>query len=88
MSVSPYLNVCSVTIASISRHFISVPINIGLSKHTVKTLSTVALVVCSLTKTLPKTLTSTVTIFTFVSTLHLLFHYLRSSLPNFLDLRT
>jgi hypothetical protein len=32
--------------------------------------------------------TVTVTIFTFVSTLHLLFHYLRSSLPNFLDLRT
>jgi hypothetical protein len=29
-----------------------------------------------------------VTIFTFVSTLHLLFHYLHSSLPNFLDLRT
>jgi hypothetical protein len=29
-----------------------------------------------------------VTIFTFVSTLHLLFHYLFSSLPNFLDLRT
>jgi Reverse transcriptase (RNA-dependent DNA polymerase) len=29
-----------------------------------------------------------VTIFTFVSTLHLLFHYLCSSLPNFLDLRT
>jgi hypothetical protein len=29
-----------------------------------------------------------VTIFTFVSTLHLLFHYLHSPLPNFLDLRT
>jgi Retrotransposon gag protein len=29
-----------------------------------------------------------ITIFTFVSTLHLLFHYLRSSLPNFLDPRT
>jgi hypothetical protein len=28
------------------------------------------------------------TTFTFVSTLHLPFHYLRFSLPNFLDLRT
>jgi hypothetical protein len=37
-SVSPYLNVYSVTIANISQNSISVPINIGLSKQTVKTL--------------------------------------------------
>jgi hypothetical protein len=37
-SVSPYLDVYSVTIANISRNSISVPINIGLSKQTVKTL--------------------------------------------------
>jgi hypothetical protein len=38
MSVSPYLDVYSVTIANISRNSISVPIEIGLSKQTVKTL--------------------------------------------------
>jgi hypothetical protein len=38
MSVSPYLNFYSVTIANISRNSISVPINIGLSKQTVETL--------------------------------------------------
>jgi hypothetical protein len=38
MSVSPYLDVYSVTIANISRNSISVPINIGSSKQTVKTL--------------------------------------------------
>jgi hypothetical protein len=38
MSVSPYLNVYSVTIANISWNSIFVPINIGLSKQTVKTL--------------------------------------------------
>jgi hypothetical protein len=38
MSVSPYLDVYSVTIANISRNSISVPINIGLSKRTVETL--------------------------------------------------
>jgi hypothetical protein len=38
MSVSPYLDVYSVTIANISRNSISVPINIGLSKQTVETL--------------------------------------------------
>jgi Zinc knuckle len=37
-SVSPYLDVYSVTIANISRNSISVPINIGSSKQTVKTL--------------------------------------------------
>jgi hypothetical protein len=36
--VSPYLDVYSVTIANISRNSISVPINIGSSKRTVKTL--------------------------------------------------
>jgi hypothetical protein len=36
--VSPYLDIYSVTIANISRNSISVPINIGLSKQTVKTL--------------------------------------------------
>jgi hypothetical protein len=38
MSVSPYLDVYSVTIANISRNSIYVPINIGSSKQTVKTL--------------------------------------------------
>jgi hypothetical protein len=38
MSVSPYLDVYSVTIANISWNSISVPINIGSSKQTVKTL--------------------------------------------------
>jgi hypothetical protein len=38
MSVSPYLDVYSVTIANISRNSISIPINIGSSKQTVKTL--------------------------------------------------
>jgi hypothetical protein len=38
MSVSPYLDVYSVTIANISWNSISVPINIGLSKQTVETL--------------------------------------------------
>jgi hypothetical protein len=37
-SVSPYLDVYSVTIANISQNSISVPINIGLSKQTIKTL--------------------------------------------------
>jgi hypothetical protein len=37
-SVSPYLDVYSVTIANISRNSISVPINIGSSKQTVETL--------------------------------------------------
>jgi hypothetical protein len=36
--VSPYLDVYSVTIANISRNSISVPINIGSSKQTIKTL--------------------------------------------------
>jgi hypothetical protein len=36
--VSPYLDVYSVTIANILRNFISVPINIGLSKQAVETL--------------------------------------------------
>jgi hypothetical protein len=36
--VSPDLNVYSVTIANISQNLISVPINIGLSKQTIKTL--------------------------------------------------
>jgi hypothetical protein len=36
--VSPYLDVYSVTIANILRNSISVPINIGSSKQTVKTL--------------------------------------------------
>jgi Retroviral aspartyl protease len=36
--VSPYLDVYSVTIANISRNSISVPINIGSSKQTMKTL--------------------------------------------------
>jgi Retroviral aspartyl protease len=38
MSVSPYFDVYSITIANISQNSISVPINIGLSKQTVKTL--------------------------------------------------
>jgi hypothetical protein len=38
MSVSPYLDVYSVTIANIAWNSISVPINTGLSKQTVKTL--------------------------------------------------
>jgi hypothetical protein len=38
MSVSPCLDIYSVTIAKISRNSISVPINIGLSKQTVETL--------------------------------------------------
>jgi hypothetical protein len=38
MSVSPYLDVYSVTITNIWRNSISVPINIGSSKQTVKTL--------------------------------------------------
>jgi hypothetical protein len=38
MSVSPYLDIYSVTIANISQNSISVPINIGSSKQTVKTL--------------------------------------------------
>jgi hypothetical protein len=38
MSVSPYLDVYSVTIANISRNSISVPINIGSSKQTFETL--------------------------------------------------
>jgi hypothetical protein len=38
MSVSPYLNVYSVTIANISQNSISVPINIGSSKQTIETL--------------------------------------------------
>jgi hypothetical protein len=38
MSVSPYLDVYSVTIANISQNSIHVPINIGLSKQTVETL--------------------------------------------------
>jgi hypothetical protein len=38
MSVSPYLDVYPVTIANISRNSISVPINIGSSKQTIKTL--------------------------------------------------
>jgi hypothetical protein len=37
-SVSPYLDVYSVTIANISRNSISVPIEIGLSKQIAKTL--------------------------------------------------
>jgi hypothetical protein len=36
--VSPYLDVYSVTIANILRNSISVPINIGSSKQTIKTL--------------------------------------------------
>jgi hypothetical protein len=38
MSVSPYLDVYSVTIANISRNLISVPIKIGSSKQTIETL--------------------------------------------------
>jgi hypothetical protein len=38
MSVSPYLDIYSVTIANISQNSISVPINIGSSKQTVETL--------------------------------------------------
>jgi Retroviral aspartyl protease len=38
MSVSPYFNVYSVTIANISRNLIYVPINIGSSKQTIETL--------------------------------------------------
>jgi hypothetical protein len=38
MSVSPYLDIYSVIIANISQNSISVPINIGLNKQTVKTL--------------------------------------------------
>jgi Retroviral aspartyl protease len=37
-SVSPYLDVYSVTIANISQNSISVPIKIGSSKQTIKTL--------------------------------------------------
>ena len=37
-SVSPYLDIYSVTIAKISKNSIFVPIEIGLSKQTVKTL--------------------------------------------------
>jgi hypothetical protein len=37
-SVSPYLDIYSVTIANISWNSISVPINIGSSKQTVETL--------------------------------------------------
>jgi hypothetical protein len=36
--VSPYLDIYSVTIANILQNFISVSINIGLSKQAVKTL--------------------------------------------------
>jgi hypothetical protein len=38
MSVSPYLDVYSVTIANTSQNSISVPINIGSSKQIVETL--------------------------------------------------
>jgi Retroviral aspartyl protease len=38
MSVSPYLDIYSVTIANISQNSISIPIKIGLSKQTVETL--------------------------------------------------
>jgi hypothetical protein len=38
MSVSPYLDVYSVTIANISRNSIYVPINIGLNKQNIETL--------------------------------------------------
>ena len=38
MSVSPYLDIYSVTIAKISKYSISVPIDIGSSKQIVKTL--------------------------------------------------
>ena len=38
MSVSPCLDIYSVTIAKISKNSIFVPINIGSSKQTVKTL--------------------------------------------------
>ena len=38
MSVSPYLNIYSVTIAKILRNSIFILIDIGLSKQTVKTL--------------------------------------------------
>jgi hypothetical protein len=38
MSVSPYLDVYSVTIANISRNLISIPIEIGSNKQTVETL--------------------------------------------------
>jgi hypothetical protein len=38
MSVSPYLDVYSVTIANISQNSISIPIEIGSNKRTVKTL--------------------------------------------------
>jgi hypothetical protein len=38
MSVTPYLDVYSVTIANISRNSISIPIEIGLNKRTVETL--------------------------------------------------
>ena len=37
-SVSLYLDVYSVTIANVSQNSISVPINIGLNKQTIKTL--------------------------------------------------
>jgi hypothetical protein len=37
-SVSPYLDVYSVTIANISRNSISIPIEIGSNKQTIKTL--------------------------------------------------
>jgi Retroviral aspartyl protease len=38
MSVSPYLNVYSVTIANISQNSIYIPINIGSSEQTIETL--------------------------------------------------
>ena len=38
MSVSPCLNIYSVTLAKISRNLIFVPINIGSSKQIIKTL--------------------------------------------------
>jgi hypothetical protein len=38
MSVSPYLDIYSVTIANILRNSISVPINIGSRKQTIETL--------------------------------------------------
>ena len=38
MSVSPCLDIYSVTIAKISKNSIFVPINIGLSKQTIKSL--------------------------------------------------
>jgi hypothetical protein len=38
MSVSPYLDVYSVTIANISQNSIYIPINIGSSKQNIETL--------------------------------------------------